>query len=263
MKSYQTLLASTTKERTNELKKSFNRAGVLTEAKNELQKQVAKLFVAMIAGGDCQPGEMRKHGVTITGEDIREKLQDVYGLVNVFQAVVDGTIAITEDEFDKMDQAKLALLSPFLSEKATPERKAALNDAVEAAKNGTANDIRKIAKATKGEDAKKDKDAEKPQATEIPVGFVATDITPGEALVKSRQFRARLMADFTKAIETKDEESLTAMLSLFGKAYVSACNALGDDPLDFIAELAARDAAPATGTVVETPAAAIGEAVAA
>lgn len=256
MKLYQTLLDLTTEERNAELGKSYHRAVVLTDAKKELQKDVAKLFVAMIAAGDCQPGEMRKHGIKITGEDIRETLQDVYGLVNVFQAVVDGTIEISEEEFDKMDQSKLALLSPFLTK---PELKDKLEDAVKAAKTGTAKDIRNLKpKAEKAAEPA----AEKPQGTEIPVGFVATDIAPGEALVKSRQFRARLMADFTNAIETSDENTLTVMLELFGKAYYSACEALGDDPLDFIASIAASQAAPAEGTVVETPAA-IGEAVAA
>lgn len=248
MKSYQTLLDLTTEERNSELDKSYHRAVVLTDAKADLQKSVAKLFVAMIASGDCKPGEMRKHGILITKEDIREKLQDVYGLVNVFQAVVDGTIEITEAEYDEMDQSKLALLSPFLTK---PELKDKLGDAVKAAKTGTAKDIRAL-KPKKEKDA--DPAVEKPKGTEIPVGFVATDISPQDALVKSKQFRARLMADFKRAIETDDETSLTAMLELFGKAYYSACEALGDDPLDFLATIAASVATPATGTVVETPA---------
>lgn len=246
MKTYNTLLALTTDERNENMKSSFYRAVVLTDAKAELQKDVAKLFVAMIASGDCKAGEMRKHGIRITGEDIREKLQDIYGLVNVFQAVVDGTIEISEEEFDKMDSSKLALLSPFLTK---DELKDKLGNAVNAAKTGTAKDIRALKPK-----AEKDKEPEsdKPKVTEVPVGFVATDIVPGEPLVKSKQFRGRLMADFQNAIETCDETTLTTMLEVFGKAYYSACAALGDDPLDFIAEIAAKYATPADATTVET-----------
>jgi len=253
---YDTLVASTKEARDSELKTAFNRAVVLKDESKVVQKQAAKILVAMIAAGDCQGGEIRKHAISLLAVDIRETCQDVYGLVNVFQAVVDGTIEITEKEYDELDQSKLALLSPFLTK---AELKDKLEDAVKAAKTGTAKDIRGL----KPKADKKEPEAEKPQATEIPVGFVATDIAPGEALVKSRQFRARLMADFKQAIETTDETTLSEMLSLFGKAYYSACEALGDDPLDFIAEIAARNAAPAEATVVETPVAEIGDAVAA
>ncbi len=246
MKLYNTLLGLSKDERNDDMKSSFNRAVVLTDAKAELQKHVAKLFVAMIAAGDCKPGEMRKHGILITGEDIREKLQDIYGLVNVFQAVVDGTIEITEDEFDKMDSSKLALLSPFLTK---DELKDKLADAVKAAKTGTAKDIRALKPK-----ADKEPETEKPKGTEIPIGFVATDIAPGDPLVNSKQFRGRLMADFAKAIETGNETSLMAMIELFGKAYYSACESLGEDPLDFIAELAGKYAKPVDAAVVAPPA---------
>ena len=260
MKSYLTLTTLTTEERNEELKASNNRAVVLTDAKTELQKEVSKLFVAMIAAGECKPGEMRDHGLRITGKDIRKTMQDVYGLVNVFQAVIDGDVEISEEEFDKMDSSKLALLSPFIGPDAKPELKAVMEAAVEAAKTGTAKDIRDLK-------PKKEKavaaETDKPKGTEIPIGFVATDIAPGDALVKSRQFKARLMADFTKAMDTDDESTLLEMMSLFGKAYLSACQSLDENALECLAAFIAADATPAAATVVETPAAIECEAVAA
>jgi hypothetical protein len=252
------MTALTSDERSAEFKKSFNAADVLVTAKTELQKNVAKLFVAMIAAGDCQHGEMRKHGIRITGEDIREKLQDIYGLVNIFQAIVDGEIDLTEEDFDKMDSSKLALLSPFLTK---DELKPNLEKAVKAAKTGTAKDIRDLK-------PKKDKEPEKPEAakpagTEIPIGFVATDISPNDPLVKSKQFRARLMADFKTIYDTQDGGALESMLTLFGRTYFTACTMLEADPLDFIAELAAENAKAAAGRDATAPAAIECDAVAA
>lgn len=269
MKLYQTLLDSTTEERNAEMKRSFNKAVVLTDAKNDLQKMVAKLFVAMIAAQDCLPGEMRKHGILITGEDIREKLQDIYGLVNVFQAVVDGIIPMTEEEYDKCDSSKLALVSPFLTK---DELKPMLAQAVELAKTGTAKQIRdlKPKEPTKAEkeieglktqladSQKSEKEAvEAAKGTPITFGFIATDIKPGEALVNSKQFRNRLTSDYENAASEESEANdalLYSMLQLFGKAYFKSCVSLGHDPLDFIAELAEKYATSAEGTVIETPA---------
>lgn len=258
MKTYASLTALTTDERSTEFKNSFNAADVLVNAKTELQKNVAKLFVAMMAKGDCKPGDMRRHGIKITGEDIREKLQDIYGLVNVFQAVVDGTIEITEAEFDAMDSSKLALLSPFLTK---DELKPNLEKAVKAAKTGTAKEIRDL-KPKKDKEPEKPEPA-KPQGTEIPIGFIATDISTSDPLVKSKQFKTRLSADFDAAVASENEAALTEMLALFGKAYFRACWHLGDDPLDFLAELAAGIAKPANASDATAPAAIDCETVAA
>jgi hypothetical protein len=275
MKAYSTLLALTCDERKAELVSSHNRAVVLTESKLECQKEVAKLIVAMIKSGECKSGEMREKCIEITGKDIKKTMQDVYGLVNVFEEIVDKTLEMTEEEFDKADSSKVALLSTFLATEVRDKLPAAL----EACKNGTAKEMRELkdkkpSKAEKEIESLKAKVAEN-EATEkarveaekarveIPVGFVATDITPLEALVKSRQFRDRVRADMGTAIDAQDETTLSETLEFYGKVYFSACLSLGDDPLDFIAELAARHAAPAEAQVVETPAIECGEAVAA
>ena len=216
MKQYAELFAASKDERETELKNSIDRSITLADSKTVLQKLVAKLLVAMTNAGEIGSGDMRKQAQKITGHDIRETLQNVYELVNVFAAIEKGEIELTEEDFDKLDTSKLALLSPFLTK---PDLKEKLGEAVEKAKIGTAKDIRELKpKSDKGD--KKTED-EKPKGTEIPIGFVATDITATDPLVKSAQFKARLRTDFARAIETEDDESLMAMVSLFGKAYAS------------------------------------------
>jgi hypothetical protein len=254
MKNYAEMFAASKEERETELKNSTDRSITLAESKTVLQKLVAKLLVAMTNAGEIGSGDMRKQAQKITGHDIRETLQNVYELVNVFAAIEKGEIELTEEDFDNLDTSKLALLSPFLTK---PELKEKLGEAVEKAKTGTAKDIRELKpKADKGDS----KPAEKPTGTEIPIGFLATDIGKDDPLVKSAQFKARLRADFARAIETEDDQSLMAMVSLFGKAYAAACEATGCDPLDFLAELASAAATPAAGRTVDAPAIEVGAA---
>lgn len=248
MKTYLTLTKLTSDERNAELVMSFHRAVVLTDEKKILQKNVAKQLVAMVSCGDCESGKLRSHAMKITGKDIRETLQDIYGLVNVFQAVIDGDIEITEEEYDTLDQAKLALLSPFIGPDAKPELKEKLAEAVQAVKTGTAKDIRNLKPKRDKEAAT---EADKPGAT-LAVGFLATDILATEPLVKSRQFKARLNADFANAMETGDEESLLAMLELFGKAYIAACQSLGENAVEMLQAFTAQDATEVAATVIET-----------
>lgn len=244
MKTYAELTALTKVERETELENSAGRVVFLNESKAAFQKVVAKILVAMIAAGDCQPGDMKGHAEKIAKCDIREQMQDTYPLVKVFTAILAGAIDMTEEDFDTLDASKLALLGPFLTK---PELKEKLGEAVQAAKTGTAKDIRELKPKA---DKKKADEPPAPGAT-IPVGFAATDIGAGDALVKSKQVLIRLMEDFKRAQEANDGETLGHMLTIFGKCYVTSCNLLGEDPLDYIAELVAKDAKPANAMVVE------------
>jgi len=265
MKLYDTLLALSKDERSVDLKASFGTASGLSDSKTELQKHVAKLFVAMIEKGDCSPGEMRKHGILITGEDIREKLQDIYGLVNVFQAVVSGDVEITEEEFDKMDSSKLALLSPFLTK---PELKDKLAEAVTAAKTGTAKEIRDLkpkvaSKAEKEVADLKAKLAKGPAGTPIEFGFIATDISADAPLISSKQAQARLKADFAKAMETNDVEGIMEMMDIYAKMFMASADSIGSDPKDYIDLVRSGNAKPAAGTASDSAMPASGQLVAA
>lgn len=134
MKSYQSLLILTYKQRADELIK-FQKSYACP------QKQVAKILAAMIAEGDCKLGDMRKHAFSITGLDIRKTMQNVYELTNVIRAVVANKIGILDAEFDTLDSSKLALLSPFLSKEIL---KPFLSEAVNTARFGTAKQIREL-----------------------------------------------------------------------------------------------------------------------
>lgn len=255
MKQYAELFAASKDERETELKNSIDRSITLADSKTVLQKLVAKLLVAMTNAGEIGTGDMRRQAQKITGHDIRETLQNVYELVNVFAAIEKGEIELTEEDFDKLDTSKLALLSPFL---AKPELKEKLGEAVEKAKTGTAKDIRELKpKADKGD---KKPEADKPKGTEIPIGFVATDITATDPLVNSKQFKARIKSDFQRAMDSAGDETIDDMKDYFGKAFVTACQILGEDPLDFLAELAGNAAKPAAGHAVEAPAIEVGAA---
>lgn len=264
MKNYQTLIGLSKDERNADLKDSFTAATAAVESKTSIQKHVSKVLTAMILSKECGDGQISKHAKEITGEDIRKTLQNVYELTNVFQAIIAGEIAITEEEFDTLDTSKLALLSPFLSdEKLKPH----LEAAIEAAKNGTAKEIRELKgpsaepkavrelkeKLEKTEEraAKLEKDAADDRAYRVAVGFAATDIKIDEPLVNSRQFKDRLHADMVRAAETENETDLETMVQLFGKAFNAACQLFGADPHEFLAEMASDTAKAATGQVVE------------
>lgn len=248
MKTYATLTALSKDERETTMKTAVERGIAIASERTILQKEVAKTLVAMTESGEIEEGKLRKHAMKITGHDIRETLQNVYELVNVFQAVIKGAIALTEEEFDKLDASKLALLSPFMSK---PELKEKLGEAVEAAKTGTAKDIRALKPKVEKSDDKPD---EKPETTSIPVGFAATDIGPKDALIKSAQFKARIKSDLITALENEDTETIESIMEGFGKVFLVACQGLGVDPLDFIADTQAAKARPANGEVVEAPA---------
>lgn len=134
MNQYHSLLILNYQQRADELITSIR-------SYNVPQKQVAKILAAMVSGGDCKPGDMKKHAEMITGLDIRKTLQNVYELTNVLRAVIGEEIEITLAEFDSLDASKLALLSPFLSKE---ELKPLLAEAVNAAKTGTAKNIRDL-----------------------------------------------------------------------------------------------------------------------
>ncbi len=241
MQNYVTLLALTSDERSLELKTSYTSVATLNTSKGELQKLAAKLLVSMAGAGDCKKGDYRKHAMKITGADIREEMQDIYGLIAVFDAVLADEIEITEEEFDSMESSKLALLSPFLSK---DELKPFMDKATEAAKTGTAKDIRALKPKPK-----KEKD-EEPEAA-IPFGFIATDIGSDDPLVNSAQFKARMQADFAKAAASESDDALITMMNVFGRMLVSASAAMGCCPKEFLDELASEVAKPAAGGVVE------------
>lgn len=237
MKTYESLKALTTKQRANDLI-------TCCETSVSRQKQVAKCLVAMVAAGDCKAREMSKYADKLTGMDIRREMQNVYELVRVFEAVIDGSIKITEEQFDSLDGAKLALLSPFLRKE---ELKAKLPEAVEAAKNGTAKDIRDL--KPKAEKAKPE--SETPKGPEIPVGFLATDITDTDALVTSKQFKARIKSDMTRAMDTRDETAMDAMKAYFGTMFELCCRALGEHAVDAMEAYVGNTAKAAAGKVIE------------
>lgn len=245
MTNYVTLLALTSDERSLELKTSYTSVATLNTSKGELQKLAAKLLVSMAGAGDCKKGDYRKHAMKITGADIREEMQDIYGLIAVFDAVLADEIEITEEEFDSMEPSKLALLSPFLSK---DELKPFLDEATEAAKTGTAKDIRAL-KPKKEKD--EEPEAAKPAAAAIPFGFIATDIGSDDPLVNSAQFKARMQADFAKAAASESDDALITMMNVFGRMLVSASAAMGCCPKEFLDELASESAKPAAGAVVE------------
>jgi hypothetical protein len=248
MQTYANLLALSKDERETELKTTAARGVVLLSEKTILQKVAAKTLCAMKSAGEIT-GNMNTHAVKITGHDIRLTLQNVYELVSIFTAIQAGEIELTEEDFDTLDASKLALLNPFLTK---PELKDKLGEAVKAAKNGTAKDIRAL-KPKKDKDGEK---AEKPESetTRIPVGFAATDIGPTDPLVNSAQFKARIKADMIGACDTANGEAIETMLETFGRMFLIACSALGEDPLDFVAAHTAANAKPAEGKVVDAPA---------
>jgi len=87
---YATLLALGTVERNDELKKLSKLGDNLANQKTEAQKLTAKILVAMEEKGECKKGEFKAHAKSILGRDIREVYQDVYGLINVFRAILHG-----------------------------------------------------------------------------------------------------------------------------------------------------------------------------
>lgn len=252
MKTYDTLLALSKDQREISLKASVLRSERVANLKTATQKHVAKLFVAMIAAGECAAGEMRKHGILLTGKDIRENLQDVYGLTNVFSEVIAGTIEISEEEFDAMDSSKLALLSTFLGEKHRDK----LPEAITAAKTGSAKDMRELKPKvqSKAEKELEELKAKAPVGTPVTFGFIATDIAADAPLVTSKQALARLKADFEKAANTEGkagDDALTEMLYVFGSMMLSTAAALDQDAKEFIDELVASRAKSATAKTVE------------
>jgi hypothetical protein len=276
MKTYQTLLSLSKEERETELKTSTARAIAMTAESAELQKDVAKMLVAMTKSGEITDGDLAKTGKAITGEDIRRTFQNVYPLVKVFTAIVEERIAMTEAQFDKGESSKLALLGPLCEPDADEEAKAKLADCVAALtgeKPPTAKELRekiggekKEPKAVKEQreraekaeseaaDTKKMLESVFENGTIVPVGFMATDITRDEALATSRQFKDRIKADIMKALDNGDADTLEIIKEVFGKVFLVACSGLGEDPLDFIAETGAANATPAKGEVIETPA---------
>jgi len=202
--------------------------------------------------GECKKGEFKAHAKSILGRDIREVYQDVYGLINVFRAILHGEMTgLAEADFDKMDSSKLALLSTFTGEK----HGHLLPQAIEAAKNGTAADMRKL----KPKEPKKEPEAKepaKPETTSIPVGFAATDIGPADPLVLSGQVRNRPKAEFDRAEDGDADDALVEMMKVFSQGFMRACESLGINPHARIDELAALRAKQATGSHV-TPVAGV------
>ena len=272
MKTYATLLSLSKEERETELKTASARAIAMKSESAELQKDVAKLLVSMTKSGEITDGDLAKTGKAITGEDIRRTFQNIYPLVKVFTAIVEERIAMTEAQFDKGESSKLALLGPLCEPDADEETKAKLAECV-AALTGenppTAKELRELIggekkepkavkemreRAEKAEAEVERMKSSSPETASIPVGFAATDIGPRDALIKSAQFKARIKSDIITALENEDTETLESILNGFGKVFLVACQGLGVDPLDFIADTQAANAKPANAEVVETPA---------
>jgi hypothetical protein len=233
---YNTLVAATAGERSTALKTAA------TTTANQ-QKLIAKILVAMVATGDCKPGELKAHAENLTGKNIKEEFQNVYPLVTVFMAVAEKKIDLSEADFDTLDGSKLALLATFMGEK----HKDKLPDALAKVKSGgTAAEIR----ALKPKTAKPGtKSTETPAAT-IPVTFAVTDIQPGESLLRSRQVRDRLRDDMQRAIDTANKGEQAFLLEKFARAFDAVCQALDIDPLDVLADIAAERATPVNGETV-------------
>ena len=236
---YSTLCASTAGERSTALKTA-------TTTTASQQKLIAKILVAMVATGDCKPGELKTHAQTLTGKNIKEEFQNVYPLVTVFGAIVEKQIDLTEADFDTLDGSKLALLATFMGEK----HKDKLPDALAKVKGGgTAAEIRALKPKTPPPPP-----AVTPPAT-IPVAFAVTDIQPDESLLRSQQVRNRLRDDMQRAIDTANTGEQAFLLEKFARAYDAVCQALGLAPLDVLADIAAERATPAKGeTVAPVPA---------
>lgn len=236
---------------------------VSTGPVGDIKKPVVKTLAAMIDAGDCQQGKLRETALEITGKDIKKDFQSIYELLAVFQAVIAGSIGITEAEFDEMESSKLALLSPFLSK---DELKPLLDQAVELAKNGTAKDIRdlkpkgepKESKAMKemreraehaeGEAARAEERATRIlESATIELPFYCTDISKGEAVLKSAQLCNRIKTDLKGAKQSGDLESLAFQTDKLAKAFMGACGLAGANPLEVIAALSAAGAKQAKG----------------
>lgn len=134
----------------------------------QYQKHVAKQLFAKIEAGNCSPGEKSKYAKKVVaqyvesdlqgehkeallyGKDIRRELQNVYELLIVYTEIKKNTIALTEEDFDRIGASILALLSPFISKSKYADK---LNFAVELAKeeNGAAKKIRELKKRPQDE----------------------------------------------------------------------------------------------------------------
>lgn len=255
MKNYQHFLSLGKDGRVADLTESLNLADHMGDAKTGLQKHLGKLLSAMTTCGEITSGGLAKQAKKLTGKDIRKDLQDVYALVNIFDAIVADQIDLSEEDYDSMDSSKLALLATFLGDK----HKDKLPQAIEAAKTGTAKAMRDLKPKEPSKDKARIKELEAAAAeretaargTPITFGFIATDIGLTDPLVDSKQWKTRLREDFIRAVESENDTALETMVNLFGKAFTTACEAFGCDPLDFLADLASETARPAAGNVVE------------
>lgn len=268
MKPYQMFIDSTKEERAESLKSSVENGAASKDAIGVEKKTSAKVLAAMIDSGDCEAGDINKTAEKVCGREIRKVFQGVYELRVVFSSIVAGDIDLTEEDFDKLDASKLALISPFILK---DELKPKLGEAVAKLKDGgTAKDIREIKGGEKKEPKAVKEMREKAEAAEkraveaeakakeiesrytVDVAFACTDIQPGDAVLKSDQLRARLMRDLTGALERGDEETLTLIHAKAGRLFMAACRALQVDPRELIDSLAsetAKSAAAATQTI--------------
>lgn len=265
MKNYAEFQALTKTQREADLIESIAIADNTTNAKTVLQKHVAKCLVSMIQSGDCADGEMSKHAKQITKMDIRTNLQSVYQLVAVFTAIVRGQIDLTEADFDTLDTSKLALLSPFLAD---PDLRAEkLPEAVAALKNGaTAKEIRELQGKVKTEPKAVKELREKLEQAEgraaaaedresklvgIEFGFIATDISKTDPLLKSKQAGERMKRDLAAAMNANDKGTLEFLLDKYTKAFHAICTVMAIDPMEQLTEVAASNAKRAHGKAVD------------
>jgi len=264
---YETLLKGTQADRETAFTESFATAKLSKNNLTAMQKQAAKILASMIDAKECEPGDIRKHAMKLTGEDIRDTMQNVYELLRVYQAISAGEIEITEEQFDAGEASKLALLSPFLEKE---EYKPLLADAAKLALSGTARELRELKQGDKpkaepkGEKVLREKfeAAEKDLTTKleaaeakladsaargegVPVAFACTDIPAGTAVLRSGQLRGRLRADILHAMNSGDAGEMDFQLATYAKIYDAVCVAMGADPAAALREIAANRATPA------------------
>ncbi len=250
MKTYESMTSGTQESREKLLKTS-------TEKTGNGKKEIAKLLVAMITAGDCKPGKILEHAKSITGKDLRTNFQGVYELMSVFQAIIEKKIDMTEEEFDKLESSKIALLSPFLNKENLKEK---LGEALQAVKDGkTAKEIRELKGKSEPKPSKKvlelEAEIERLKAENLKSGviiesaLVVTDISANAPILTSQQVKNRIRKDIET--NTENQESLLSMVEVLGKALVMACVHAEVDAQEWLAEIYSDLAKKAEGQEVQ------------
>lgn len=261
---YSTIIAASKETRAAELKLVADTAKSHQDASGTLKKGASKILAALIIAGDCQESEIRDTAKEITQQDIRDVLQGVYELRVVFAAIVAKTIDLSEEDFDKIEHSKLALLSPFIQD---PKYADKLVEAVEMLKTGTtATKLRELKGIEKKEPKAVKEQREKAEAAEakatqaeeraaaaearakaieetytVKCQFAITDLkSTATPILESDQLRNRLKRDLIQASDSGNEESLIFQKDKLAMAFFGSCELLGVDPIAAIKDLAAE-----------------------